>query len=559
VSAASPISPIDDGLRQENARLRAELAGTRAELAGTRAELAIAREHLAELVARADLADRQRAEAAAKAEELVTEVTRLAGLVAQGNERITELFAIAQRKKQGGPKAPDAPPQAPPNLPEDVRLAFEQRPTPPELPPKEKAKGRRRPTGRKHVPDHLHAEEHTVAPEACDRCGATDLEVVGQVIETKLHVVAEHQRRRVVTRKTARCKCCGTRTTARSLPAPFPRSKATCEWLAWLVHTKFAMLAPLDRIRRDLKARGIDVSMSYLVTQIERAADLLGPIDGVHWKDLLGGAWMATDATGLKVLIPGLPGTHSGHLEVYRRDDVVVFQYEAHKGSEVLANKLRPFSGVLVADAEHRHNLVFADGSVVEAGCNAHGRRKLRNAEATQPVLAKEGGAFISAIYAAEEEAKKLGLHGDALKAWRQAKVPPLQAELMAWMDAVEPTLLPDDALAKVIRYYRRHWEALFRFVDHPELPPDNSASEREYQNVAKLRLNSLFAGSTEGAHRMATLLGLVATCRSIGVDSQAYLGWALTRLGTHKDTFGMAASDLTPAAFKRSGVDPPT
>jgi len=28
------------------------------------------------------------------------------------------------------------------------------------------------------------------------------------------------------------------------------------------------------------------------------------------------------------------------------------------------------------------------------------------------------------------------------------------------------------------------------------------------------MRLNALFAGSTEGAHRMATLLGIVATCR---------------------------------------------
>ena len=52
-------------------------------------------------------------------------------------------------------------------------------------------------------------------------------------------------------------------------------------------------------------------------------------------------------------------------------------------------------------------------------------------------------------------------------------------------MDAVEPSLTPDDPLAKVIRYYRNHWQALFRFVDHPELPIDNSASEREYQNVA--------------------------------------------------------------------------
>ena len=485
---------------------------------------------------------------------LTAEVGRLADLVAKSNDRITELFAIAQRKKSGGKKSADKPPEPPPSLDQDAKKAFEDRPNPPKLPKKKKpAKQKTKPTGRKPVPEHLEAEEHAVQPDVCSGCGGSDLEMVDEVVETKLHVIKEHMRRRVVRRKTACCRHCDTRTTARSLPSPFARSKATCEWLAWLVHQKFVMLTPLDRLRRDLASRGISLAMSYLVTQIERAADLLGAVDGEHWRQLLSGSWMATDATGLKVLIPQLPGTHGGHLEVYRRDDLVVFQYEAHKGGEVLAKKLAPFSGVLVADAEHRHNGVFEDGRVLEAGCNAHGRRRLRDAEAVQPVLAKEGGAFVSAIYLAEAEAQNKGLRGAKLRQWRQKKVPPIAADLKAWMDAVQPTLTPSDPLAVTIRYYRNHWDALFCFVDHPEIPIDNSASEREYQQVAKMRLNSLFAGSTEGAHRMATLLGIVATCRALGVDPVAYLGWAFTRLGTHRDVYALSAAEITPAAYAKT------
>jgi len=59
-------------------------------------------------------------------------------------------------------------------------------------------------------------------------------------------VVKEHQRRRVVRRTTCRCRSCGGRTTPRSLPAPYDRSKVTCEWLAWLVHQKFGLLTPRD-------------------------------------------------------------------------------------------------------------------------------------------------------------------------------------------------------------------------------------------------------------------------------------------------------------------------
>jgi transposase len=485
---------------------------------------------------------------------LTAQIGRLAELVAQSNDRITELTAIVERNS-ARPISPAKAPEAPPSLDEAARKAYDERPKAAPRPKKEKpAKKPRRPTGRKPVPEHLLAEEHVLRPDACSECGGVDLEVVDEVVETKLHVVKEHQRKRVVRRSTCACRHCGTRTTPLSLPSPFARSKATSAWLAWLVAQKFVMLSPLDRIRRDLQSKGIPLAMSYLVSQIARAADLLGPVDGEHWKRLLASEWMATDATSLKVLIPGLPGSHNGHLEVYRNDEQIVFQYEAHKGADVLAAKLGPFKGTLVADAEHRHNKVFADGTVREAGCNAHGRRKFRDAEVAQPALAAEGGAFIANIYVAENEARQQGLTGEALRAWRQTKVPPLRHELAKWMDAVEPTLTPSDPLAKVIRYYRNHWDALFRFVDHPELPIDNSASEREYQNVAKLRLNSLFAGSTEGAHRAATLLGIAATCRALGVDTQAYLTWAFDRLGTHRALFGLAAADLTPAAFARAG-----
>lgn len=484
--------------------------------------------------------------------ELTEQVEQLTKQVAQQNERIAELVAIVQRKKAPPPR-PEKPLEPPPDLDEKAQADFNGRPQAPAPPAKpEKKKEKQRPTGRKALPGHLLDEVHEQPrPQACACCGGSELDLAGEVVEEKLHVVKEHQRRRVVRRKTVRCRTCGERTTSPSLPAPFARSKVTCEWLAWLVWMKFVLLVPLDRIRRDLAARKVALSISFFVSQIERAADLLEAVNGVHWQQLLAGRWMATDATGLKVLVPGLKGTYHGHLEVYRRDDLVVFQYEQTKDAETLASKLKDFVGVLVADAEHRHNATFASGRVIEAGCNAHGRRKLRDAEKVQPVLAKEGGDHVAAMFIAEAQARERGLTGDGLKAWRQEKIRPLADLYRRWMDAVEPTLVPSDPLAGVIRYYRNHWDALFRFVDRPDIPLDNSGSEREFQTVAKLRLNSLFAGGTEGAHRAATLLGIAATCRAIGVDPLAYLAWAFERLGTHKEVFGLRAAQLTPAAFK--------
>ena len=90
-------------------------------------------------------------------------------------------------------------------------------------------------------------------------------------------------------------------------------------------------------------------------------------------------------------------------------------------------------------------------------------------------------------------------------------------------------------------------------FIDDPDVPIDNSATERVFQNVAKLRLNMLFAGSTEGAHRACVLLGIVATCRALDVPVQAYLAWVFDRLGTHRKVFRLPLKQMTPAAFKKT------
>jgi hypothetical protein len=293
--------------------------------------------------------------------------------------------------------------------------------------------------------------------------------------------------------------------------------------------------------------------MGTAVRLVEHAADLLAAIDGEHWRQLKASGLMLSDGTHLAVVVKGVPGTHRGYLEVYLHGPTVVFQYEPEKGGETVAAKLAGYEGFLVVDAEHRFNGVFHGGKVVEVGCNAHGRRRFEAAEGTQPVLAAEGGGFLAAAFAAEDQARASSLAGDSLRAWRQERVGPLYASMRAWMDAVEPSLLPDDDLARAIRYYRNHWDALTRWVEHPELPPDNSRSEREFQQVAKARHAWLHVGGTEGAHRAAILLGVVATARNVGVDLEKYLCWVFERRGTWRDRYRLTAAELTPAAYKRA------
>lgn len=392
-------------------------------------------------------------------EEANARVGQLVQEMAKANDRISELLAIAKRKKRPEKKEPAATESpAPPGLTAEQQRAFEDRPKPPDPPPAvEKVPKKVSPTGRKRVPEHLLADTARSTPTCCAHCTSTRLQQKSEIVETKLHV-APHQRRRVTTRVACVCLDCGKRTTGEAPPSPFERSKVSCEWLAWLVMMKFRLAVPLDRIRNYLGAQGVALSMSFLVLQVQHAADLLDAIDGEHWKQLLASTHLASDGTGFKVQIPEL-GLHGGFMEVYHWGDTVVFQYEPSKDGDVQANKLANFGGTLLVDAEHRYNETI-DAGVTEAGCNAHGRRKMRDAEQVQPLLAAEGGRFIAAWFDLEEEAQLAGLRGPALLSWRQERIAPLVEAYERWMDAVSPTLIPDDALAKVITYYRNHWEA---------------------------------------------------------------------------------------------------
>ena len=514
----------------------AENACLLAEVARLSAELELQREELSRLRTAGEAASAQ--------------IGTLVMEVAKANERIGELLAMAQRKAQAKKTKKVAEPGPPPVTTEAQQTAFEDRPRPPPEPEPKPLPKNTRPTGRKAVPAHLETQSSEVRPTSCSHCGSGRLHNKSERVETKLHVAA-HQRRRVTTVVTCVCAECGKRTAGEAPPSPFERSKVTCEWLAWLVLMKFRLSVPLDRVRNHLGAQGVALSMSFLVSQIERAADLLEAIDGEHWKALLAGSHLATDGTGFKVQIPEV-GLHHGILEVYHWNDTVVFQYEATKHGGAVKSKLAKFEGTLLVDAESRYDQVFGE-TITEAGCNAHGRRKFRDAETVQPLLAEEGGRFVSSWFDLEEEAQDAGLGGPDLRRWRQERIGPLVEQFRIWMVAVRPTLIPSDGLAKVLAYYENHWAALTAFLVDPDLPLDNSRTEREFQYVAKLRLNCLFAGGTEGAHRAAVLLGIVATCRRLKVDVEAYLTWVFVRVGTHRDKYELSAAHLTPAAYLRA------
>lgn len=417
--------------------------------------------------------------------------------------------------------------------------------------PSDEKTRRRSRGGRRPPPEHLPAdpERHEVC--ACARCGGRVFK--RDVLTTAVYtVVPSYVRQRLIHRERVICADpdCHQPTTAPMPPMPCERALYDCRFLAWLVVMKFVLLVPLDRVRTLLQSQGVDIAMGTLVHLIERAADLAAPVDGEHFKQLRAGAFLCFDGTGLKTLVLGQDKAWDGYLEVFTRDELTVFQFDLTKHADRLQQRINQFVGILVCDAETR-NAAGAPG-VTLSNCNAHPRRKFRDAERVQPQLAAQGARFIQALYELEDEADHSGLAGGERVAFRQRNSRRVLRRFRQWLDGVVARPMPpSDPVHKIARYYLRHFDDLTRFVDHAELPLDNNAAEREFQRHAKLRQASLFAGSPEGGHRWATLLGVVRTAQKCDVDVFAYLTWMFERRGSHRKRFAMTAAELTPAAYR--------
>jgi transposase len=408
----------------------------------------------------------------------------------------------------------------------------------------------RRVGGRRAPPTHLPAypEHHIVC--ACPACGGRVLK--RDVEETSVYAaVPSYVRRRIIRRDRVVCAdpSCGVSTTAPMPPMPCARALFDSSFLAWLVTMKFGYMMPLDRVQALLASQGVRIATSTLVHLIERATRLADAVDGEHMKQLRAGKYMCFDGTGLKVLVPGQAKAWDGYLEVYARGELTVFQFDLTKHADELRERLSAMTAVLVTDAESRNKAGAPNAKFTH--CNAHVVRSWEAAAKVQPTLAKEGIEYIRSLYAIEQEAKARGLTGSALQTHRQRCKPILERYREWLIHVIDLDLPPSDPVGKTARYYLRHWEGLTRFVDDPNLPIDNNEAEREFQRHAKLRLASLFAGSVEGAHRWATLLGVVRTAQKHGLDVQAYLTWMFERRGTHRAQFGTHANQLTPAAYR--------
>jgi hypothetical protein len=71
----------------------------------------------------------------------------------------------------------------------------------------------------------------------------------------------------------------------------------------------------------------------------------------------------------------------------------------------------------------------------------------------------------------------------------------------------------------RLLKRLRRYRDALFTFLDHPDVPSDNNHAEREIRPAVVMRKTSLCNRSENGANVQAILMSVYRTLKLRGLD----------------------------------------
>ena len=106
---------------------------------------------------------------------------------------------------------------------------------------------------------------------------------------------------------------------------------------------------------------------------------------------------------------------------------------------------------MLLADAYGGYDGVVAGNAIVRAGCWAHLRRKVIEAERAAPKIAQDAITMVRALYAVEKQARNASIEGRL--ELRQEQSTPVLAKLHERLFDWKEQLLPKHPMAEAVNY----------------------------------------------------------------------------------------------------------
>jgi transposase len=308
-------------------------------------------------------------------------------------------------------------------------------------------KGRRNLADFENIPVTTHVHELGAEERACPCCGAERQEI-GAEESWQIEYYPGHFERIQHLRKKYACPTCesngdGAQIQAAAKPeSAIDKGLAGPGLLSYIVTSKFSDYLPLYRLEDIFQRQGFEISRATQSVWCGDVADLVEPLYELMAQRVRASHVVPTDDTIMPMLAKGKAA--KARMWVYVGDEAGpynIFDFTLNRGRDGPKYFLKDYRQVLLADAYGGYNGVVAGNDITRAGCWAHARRKIVEAEKAAPEIAREAVEWVRALYAVEHRGKNLP--AAARLELRQAESAPvlagLKEKLLTWKQQLLP------------------------------------------------------------------------------------------------------------------------
>jgi transposase len=330
---------------------------------------------------------------------------------------------------------------------------------------------------------------------------------------------------------------------------------------AEIITAKYGYHLPIYRQQDYFAGSGWTPSRSTLLNILVASAERIRPFTLYLREQVLRSGVLGTDETRTTLLLPSeipaaVPGdaksqriyevftkaraegrpSVSGRMWAYRSlttpINVFDFTVSRHRDGPDEFLVAGNFIGTILADCYSGYQGITlrSDARIARGACNAHARRKIFDARASDPLLASRFLATYQELYDIEDRGRSLSC--PEREALRAAEARPVWQRMRELLDGEGARrVLPKDKFAEALGYLQNQWDALQVYLGDGRLPIDNNETEQLMKLVAIGRKNWLFVGSVAAGERAADFLTIVSSAVRNDLDVWAYVRELLDRL----------------------------
>jgi transposase len=295
---------------------------------------------------------------------------------------------------------------------------------------------------------------------------------------------------------------------------------------------------------------GMVLPESTIRDAFKQGTFLLGAIVNRLEEISLKSNYLQMDESTIKVMIqPTLGKSHLGYMVVRHAplEKIILFDYQKTRNVERGKKLLGNFQGTLQSDGLNLYPIICNDLKLIPAGCMDHCRRGFDKALTNDKVRATQALDLIRPLYAVEETAREQSLNAEArLELRKENSVSVFQA-FIAWCSENLKTA-PKSPIGKAIAYTLERKTELGRFLEDGNIEISDIMIENGIRPLAVGRKNFLFAGSEDGARRLAIGYSIIGTCIKNGLNVRNYLNHVLKELPKR---MSKNIDDLLPTNWK--------